>query len=184
MHFPLLDLHPKPPPKRSVPPPHRRKIRRRAHGPETKEAQEQSVSRPILWRVFRQKRKGGDDPANVPEANLPGRADAASVVTAQVHGEPADDDGHGGVGAHGHQEEGGVFGVGGVVDAEEDGDAGDGEADGSENEEEAVAEFVRGEGDEEGEHEGGGYGGDGVQLGLDGGVAVGLDDGGGEERES
>lgn len=93
----------------------------------------------------------------------------------------ADDDGHGAVGAHGDEEEGRVLEVVVGVLSEEDGEAGDGDGDGEEGEEEAVAEAVGGEGDEHGEGEGGGPGGDGVELRLDGGVAVGADDAGGEE---
>lgn len=64
------------------------------------------------------------------------------MVAAEVHAEPADDDGEGGVGAHGDEEEGGVFEVGVFVGGEEDGEAGDGYGDGKEGEEEAVFEEV------------------------------------------
>ena len=131
--------------------------------------------------IFRQERIRGYDAADVAEADLPGRADGATVVAAQVEVEPAHDDGEGGVGAHGDEEEGGVFEVGARVDGQEDGEAGDGGGDGEQGEEEAVFELVGEEGDDEGEDEGAGPGGHAVQLGADLRVAVGSDDAGGEE---
>ena len=54
---------------------------------------------------------------------------------------------------------------------EEDGDAGDAETHAEEDEGVAELDGVRGEGCEEAEAEGGGEGDDGVELGLDYGVA-------------
>lgn len=139
---------------------------------------------PILGRIARQERKSRDDAAAVAEANHPRDADASLHVAAQVHGHPADDDGHGGVGAHGNEEEGGVLGARVVVDREERGGAGEGEEGGEEGEEEAVGGEVGEGGDQEGEEEGGGAGGDGVQLGFDGGVVVCFYYGGGEVGEA
>lgn len=102
------------------------------------------------------------------------------MVAAQVHVEPAHDDGHGAVGAHADQEQGGVLDVGMVVDGQEDGEARDGDADGPDGVGEAVAGEVAEDGDKHGEGEGGGPWGHAVKLGLDGAVVVGLDDGGGE----
>lgn len=93
----------------------------------------------------------------------------------------ADDHRHRAIRAHRHEEQRRVLQVVVVVLGEEDGEAGDGDADGEEGEEEAVAEAVGQVGDEHGEGEGGGPGGHGVELRLDGGVAVGADDAGGEE---
>ena len=67
------------------------------------------------------------------------------------------------------------------VHGDEDAEAGDGEGDGDEGEGETVLEFVAEEGHDHGEGEGGGPGRDGMQLGADWGVAVRLDDPGGEE---
>ena len=103
------------------------------------------------------------------------------MVAAEVEVEPADDDGEGGVGAHGDEEEGGVLEVRARVDGEEDGEAGDGDGDGDEGEEEAVLELVGEVGDDEGEDEGAGPGGDAVELGADLRVAVCFDDARGEE---
>ena len=67
-----------------------------------------------------------------------------------------------------------------VIDCEKGGGAGQGEEGGKEGEEEAVGCGVgKGRG-EEGEEEGGGAGRDGVELGFDRGVLVGLDYAGGE----
>ena len=128
------------------------------------------------------------------------------MVTAEVLGEPADDDGHGAVGARGDEEERGVLEVVVRVHGEQDGEAGDGDADGDKREDEAVLEPVGEEGDDHGEAEGGGPWWDGMDCGmlvvgaaggeewndgegrargrtlcLDGGVAVGLDNARGEE---
>ena len=65
-----------------------------------------------------------------------------------------------------------------VVDVHEDGEAGDGNADVEHGEEEAMAEAVGQEGGEHAPAEGGGPGRDGMELGLDGAVAVAFDDGG------
>ena len=103
------------------------------------------------------------------------------MVAAEVEVEPADDDGEGGVGAHGDEEEGGVLEVGAGVHGEEDGEAGDGGGDGEEGEEEAVLQLVGEEGDDEGEDEGTGPRRHAVELGPDLRVAVRADDARGEE---
>lgn len=102
------------------------------------------------------------------------------MVAAQVHVEPADDDGHGAVRAHADEEERRVLDVRAIMDGEEDGEARDGDADGPQGVGEAVAGEVAADGDEHREGEGGGPGRHAVQLGLDGAVVVGLDNGGGE----
>lgn len=103
------------------------------------------------------------------------------MVAPEVHGEPADDDRHSAVDTHGDAEEGPVFEFVVRVHGDEDTEAGDGDADGNEGEGETVFELVAEEGYDHREGEGCGPGRDGVQLRLDGGVAVCLDDSGGEE---
>lgn len=153
-------------------------------GGQTQKAEQHHITSLELGRILCQERERRDDASAVAEANHPRDTDASLHVSAQVHRHPADDDGHGGVGAHGDEEEGGVFRMRVVVDREEDGCAGEGEEGGKEGEEEAVGGGVGEGGDEESEEEGGGVGGDGVQLGFDGGVVVGLDHGGGEVCEA
>ena len=86
------------------------------------------------------------------------------MVASQVHVEPADDDGHGGVGAAGDEEEGAVFGGGGKGGGEHHGEAAEGDGDGDEDEEEAMAEAVGDVGDYHGEAEGGSPGRHGVNC--------------------
>lgn len=105
-------------------------------------------------------------------------------MTVEVHDDPADDDGTAGEGAHGDEVDARVLGRKGVADGDEDGEAGDGEGHATEDEGGAQVEPVGGVGDEQGEDEGGGDGGDGVELGLHGGVAECFDDGGGEVGEA
>ena len=62
------------------------------------------------------------------------------------------------------------------VRAQQHGEPGDADGDGEEREGEAVAQLVGSKGDDHAEGESAGPGGDGVKLGLGGGVAVGLDD--------
>lgn len=102
----------------------------------------------------------------VSKADLPGGSDASSRVTAQVHGEPADDHGHGAVQTAGHHEQGAVLDVPvrDAVDVEEYGESGDGDQDRDRGEGEAVPDLVRDEGDEQREAEGCCPWGDGIQL--------------------
>ena len=160
---------------------HARRISAAGRGAQTREADADGIPLLVPGRVLGQERVRGDNTANVAEADLPGRPDGAAVVAAEVEVEPADDDGQGGVGAHGDEEEGGVFEVRPRVDGEEDGEAGDGHGDGEKGEEEAVLELVGEVGDDEGEDEGTGPGGDAVELSADLRVAVCFDDAGGEE---
>jgi len=104
-------------------------------------------------------------------------------VPLEVHDVPAHDDRAGGEGAHGNEAEARVLGVEVVVGGHEDGEAGDGDEGAEGDEGVAEAEAVGEVGHEQAEGEGGGGGGDGVQLGLDGGVAEGFDDRGGEVGE-
>lgn len=84
------------------------------------------------------------------------------MVAAQVHIEPANDDGHGAVGAHADEKERGVLELRAVVDGEEDAEPGQGHAHGPHGEGEAVAGAVAEHGHEHGEGEGGGPGGHAV----------------------
>lgn len=67
-----------------------------------------------------------------------------------------------------------------VMHGDEDAEAGDGDADGEDGEGEAVFAPVREGGHEHSESKSSGPWWDGVELGLDGAVAVGGDDAGGE----
>ena len=160
---------------------HARRINAAGRRAQTRETNADGIPLPVAGRVLGQERVRGDDAANVAEADLPGRPDGAAVVAAEVEVEPADDDGQGGVGAHGDEEEGGVLEVRPRVDGEEDGEAGDGHGGGDQGEEEAVLELVGEVGDDEGEDEGTGPRGNAVELGADLRVAVCFDDAGGEE---
>lgn len=131
--------------------------------------------------VAREEGVGGYDPPDIAKPNLPRRAHRAAVVPAEVHGEPADYDRHGRVHAHGDEEERRVLETGVVVHGDEDAETGDGEADWQERERETVLKFVAEVGDDHGEGEGGRPRRDRVELRADRGIAVGLDDAGGEE---
>lgn len=98
------------------------------------------------------------------------------MVAAEVHGEPADDDGHGRVDAHGDEEEGRVLQAAVVVHGDEDAEAGDGEADGPHGEGEAVLQLVAEVRHDHGEGEGRRPRRHRVQLRADGRVPVALDD--------
>ena len=135
-----------------------------------------------LRRILTQKRKRRHDAPCIPKTNHERRADTALRVAYKIHDVPAYDDGARGEGTHGDEADAEIF-DGEVVPAvhgEEDAEAGDCEGDADGDEGGAEAEAVGEVGEDEGEAEGGGDGGDGVQLGLDGVVAEGSDDGGGE----
>ena len=106
-------------------------------------------------------------------------------MAVEVHYEPADGDGPAGEGAHGDEVDAAVLGGEGVVDGDEDGEAGDRE-EGAEGEVWGAEAGAIGEvGDYDREGERGGDGRDGVQLGLHGGVAEGgFDDCWGEVCEA
>jgi len=94
-------------------------------------------------RIARQEGERRDDPADVAESYLPRRADGTAVVPTQVHGEPANDDGHCGVDAGGDEEESAVLEMVVVVCCDENGETGNCDSDGDEGEEETVMEEVR-----------------------------------------
>ena len=136
----------------------------------------------MVLRIARHKAVRGNDTTNVAKRNLPRRADGLAVVSAQVHVEPAHDDGHSTVRAHGDQVKRGVLRVdaGRVVDRHQHGEADEGDHYAQDGEHEAVSQIVGGDGGDHGETKGGGPGRDRVQLRLDGRVVVGADDGGRE----
>lgn len=87
------------------------------------------IPRAVFGSILDEEGKGGDDAAAVAEADDPGGADGALGVAVagkvEVHHVPTDDDGSGGKGAHGDEADGKVLDGEGVVDGEEDGEAGD-----------------------------------------------------------
>lgn len=134
----------------------------------------------IPGRILGQKGIRRDDAADVPKADLPRRTHAASVMPTEVHGEPADDDGHGAETAHGDEEERSIFEAVVVVDGDEDSEASDNNGNRDHGEEETVFRFVgdvcnkhcKGESCSPWRYT--------VQLRLDRRVAVGSDDAGRE----
>lgn len=100
----------------------------------------------------------------------------------QVEVEPANDNRHGGVAAHGHEEQGCILEIGAVVDREEDGEAGDGDGDGDEREHETVSCFIRDISKYHREAEGHSPRWHRVELRADRGVTVCFDDAWREER--
>lgn len=94
------------------------------------------------------------------------------MMSAQVHVEPADYDRHSRVGAHGYEEQAGVFHVDVVVHGDQDAEACNGDGDGDERECEAVAGEIRAEGYDHGESECTCPGRNTMQLCLNGRVPV------------
>lgn len=139
-----------------------KEIRSSGDGGKTNHAHEKRVPRTVEWRVPSQESKRCSNAAEVPKADLPSRADAAGVVTLQVHGEPAYDDRHGCIDPHGEEKEGGILGVHVVVDTEEDGGTADAEEQRDEDKEKAVLKPVRDNGNEYREAKGDGKRWDGV----------------------
>jgi len=90
------------------------------------------------------------------------------MVPAQIHVEPADDDGHGRVRTHGHEEEPRVLNAPVVVHRDQDAETGDGYGDGDQREDEAVPCVVGAETDDHGEGEGARPRRYAVELRLDG----------------
>jgi hypothetical protein len=109
-----------------------------ADATETDERDTNAVAGLVVGRILREEGIDGDDAANVAGADLEGRADRAAMVAAEVHREPADDDGHGRVRAHGDEKERGVLQMRPVVDVDEDAEADNGDADWEDGEREAV----------------------------------------------
>lgn len=136
------------------------------------------ITRNKLGRILLEEGKHGDDATNVAESDLPRASDRSPSVTAEVHVEPAHDDGHGRVRAHGDEEERRVLHLGVVVHAKQDGEARDGNEDGKDGKRRAVSDLVRDEGDHHGEAECDGPRGNTVKLCLHRAVAERLDDAG------
>ena len=119
-------------------------------------------------RVLCQKGKRSHQTAAIAKPNHPRRADVPFRVAAQVHHVPTNDQGAGGERAHGDEMEGGVLDGEMVVDGHKDGEADDGEG-GAEGDEGGAKTCEVGEvGYYEAEDEGGGEGGNGVELRFDG----------------
>ena len=172
-------------------------------GAEADEGDADGVALFVVGLVGLEEAVGGDDAANVAKAcplgmyqyacqcpktskeshqhtNLPRRPDRLAVLTAQVHGEPADDDGHGRVGADGDEKEGGVLHVDAVAHVHEHAEAGDGDEDGQQRKQQPVLGPVRRRRHHHGQPKGGDPRRHRPQLRLDGAVPVRDDDGGRE----
>jgi len=119
---------------------------------------------------------GSNDASNVSEAHLPCGANCAAMVAAQIHVEPADDYRHGGVGAHGDEEETRVFNVLVVVHRKHDCEARDSYRNGDDSKGESMLREVRASGYDHCECKGTGPRWDRVKLCLDWRVAVRLHD--------
>lgn len=95
--------------RRSIPLPilreDRHSIETATQGTETQKPKTYTIPLLKLWRITRQECIRGDDATNVTEADLPRCAHGATVVAPEIHVEPADYHGHGGVGAHSDEEE-------------------------------------------------------------------------------
>lgn len=177
----LTDSSPRRPIPLPILPRNQRRIRTTTRSTQTNEPNTDTITRLILWRILAQEAIRRHDPTNISKPNLPRTTDSATVMTAQVHVEPADNHRHRRVRPHDDEEERAVLQGQVVVHREEDGKARDGDANGEDGEEEAVAREIGEYGDEHGEAESDGPGGNGVELCLYGAVVVGGDDGWAEE---
>lgn len=114
------------------------------------------------------------------KADLPCTSYSSTVVTTQVHVEPTYNDRHGGVGSHGDKEERSILQVMVVMYGDQNSESSDAYSDGEDGEKEAVFEPVREPCDKHRETKSGGPWRNTVQLCLDLGVTIALDDGGRE----
>lgn len=105
----------------------------------------------------------------ISKANLPSSSDTATLMARQIHREPTDNDGHGAVSTHSHEEECAILQIPvfNAVDVADDAEAGHGHADRQEGAEEAVPDAVGDPGEHHREEECDGPGWDGVKLGFD-----------------
>jgi hypothetical protein len=159
----------------------RYKVQHTARGAQTNKPQADAISPVVeVQLITLRERVRRDNPADIPKPDLPRSAHGAPVVAPQVHREPAHDDRHRGVRPAGDQEQCAVLDVVVVVGCDQDGEAGDADADRDQSKQEAMAQLVREESHEHGEAERCGPRGNAVQLCLNGGVAVGLDNTRGE----
>lgn len=126
-----------------------------------------------------------NDTTCVTDTDDPAGADTALLVTVQVHQSPADDDGAGAEGTHGDEADAEVLGgeVAGTVLGQHESQTDDDEQVSKENEWVAEVQAVGEVGCENAESESSGKGRHAVQLGLDGRVSHGLDDGRGKVGE-
>ena len=115
--------------------------------------------------------------SDVAEANLPRGTNSPSVVAAEVHGKPADNHWHYGVGAAGDHEKGAVFQVLIMVNGDQNAKACNGDESAEHCEQEAVPQAVRKPSHHHRPDKSSGPWRHRVQLGLDWTVAVGLDNG-------
>lgn len=113
----------------------------------------------------------GDDATNVAEADLPRRPDRAAwekrisnatrtrssrsltMMSTQIHVEPAHNHGHGAITAARDQEQRPVFQIVVIVHCDQNGESRNGDANGDYGEQESMLELVRAVGDEHGEAE-------------------------------
>ena len=102
-------------------------------------------------------------------------------MPAEIHGEPADDDGHGAETTHGNEEERSIFEAVVVMDGDEDGETSDGDGNWCYCEQEAVFGFVGDVCDQHCKGKSCSPWRYTMQLGLNWRVAVGSDDAGREE---
>jgi hypothetical protein len=102
------------------------------------------------------------------------------VVAPEVHIEPAHNDGHSCIRAHGYEKKRGVLQGAVVVHRDEYCEASDADADREYGEKEAVFQTIRKPRNQHAKPKGCGPGRHAVELCLDGTVAVALNDGGGE----
>lgn len=174
----LTDIRPRRPLPLAVLPRNQRRIRTATRSTQTDKPNTNTIPRLILWRVLAQEAIRRHNPTDIPKPNLPRATNRATVVAAQVHVEPTNNDGHRRVRPHDHEKQRAVLEGQVVVHGQENGKAGDGHADGKHGEEEPVAREVGKHGDEHGEAEGDGPWRDGVELRLDCAVVVRGDNGG------
>jgi len=147
---------------------HRHGIETATQRAQQQKAETDRVALLVVRLVRLQESIRGNDTSDVTEADLPGRTNGATMVPAEVHVEPTHDDGHCRVCTHRDEEERGVLHLVVIVDREQDGEAGHGDADWEKGECEAVTREIRGEGDDHGKPKGTRPRRHAVELGLDG----------------
>ena len=124
------------------------------------------------WRSEQSKRRTSD----IAEADLPRSPYASAMMTSEVHVEPTDSDRHCPVRSHGHEEQRRILQRRVIVYGDQDTKACDSNTDAKDSEAEAMLELVGQVCDDHGEPECCCPRWYAVQLRLDGGVSVSLDD--------
>jgi len=142
----------------------------------SRESETNRVPSDELRRISRHKCKGSNNPAEVAKADLPRTAYTSSVVPSEVHVVPAHYDRHRRVCPHGHQEESAVLQFHVIVDGDEYTQPGNRHANAENSEPKPVHEIIRQRGNKHAIPERSCPWRDGVQLRLDGRVAVTFDD--------